>query len=145
MNQAVLFGCGQCRGDLLRNLNGCADVERTRATNALLQRLAFDQFHRVKTLPCRFVNSELEHRGNVLVSQRGRCASFTYETFAGLSALSCDSNRDNLQRHLAMERRIDCTICDAHRSVPKLVKTSVLPALNLVDSKMRVAFEAVRG
>src|SRR3981081_924325 len=106
MTQAVIFGCGQCRGDLLRNLNGCADIERTRATNALLQRLALDQFHRVKKLPRLFANSELEHRGNVLVSQRGRCASFTYETLAGLSALRRDSNRDNLQRHLAMERRI---------------------------------------
>src|SRR6059058_2081445 len=144
MNQTVLFRCAQCGGDLLRNLNSGADVERTHATNALLQRLAFDQFHCVKKLSCLFANSELEHRGNVLVSQRGRCASFTYETLAGLSALPGDSNLDNLQRHLAMECRIDCTIRDAHRSVPKLVKTPILPALNLIDSKMRGAFEAVR-
>src|SRR5439155_978665 len=54
MNQTVLFRCAQCGGDLLRNLNSGADVERTHATNALLQRLAFDQFHCVKKLSCLF-------------------------------------------------------------------------------------------
>jgi hypothetical protein len=145
MNQAALFRCGQCRGDLLRNLDRGAAVERPRSTNVFLERLAFDQFHRVKALSCLLANSELEHGGNVLVSQRSCCASFTDKTLTGSSASPGDSDRNDLQRHLALERPIDGAIRHAHRSVPKLVKTSVLPALNLVNSKMRVAFESVQG
>src|ERR1051326_3684348 len=47
-----------------------------RAPNAFLQRLALDQFHGVKELPCVLGDSELEHRGDVLVSQRGGSARF---------------------------------------------------------------------
>src|SRR4029450_7066050 len=145
MNQAALFRCGQCRGDLLRNRDRGADIQRPRATNTFLQRPAFDQFHCLKALPCLLANSELEHGGNILVSQRSCCASFTHKTLTGLSPWPGDSDRNDFQRHLALERRIDGAIRYAHRPMRKLVKTSVLPAFNLVNSKMRVAFESVQG
>src|SRR5438094_565524 len=136
MDEAAVFRCDQCRGDLLRDIDGCAHTKRSCAANAFLQRLTLDQFHRVKELACFLADSELEHGGDVFVSQRSGRAGFAQKTFARFSASRGDADSYDLQRDLALERRVDGAIGRAHPAMPELVKTSVLAALNLVDSKM---------
>src|SRR4030095_14394106 len=145
MDQSVLFRGGQCGGDLLRDIDGSADTERPRAVNTFLERLALDQFHRVKALPRLLANSELENGSDVLVSQHGGHAGFAHKTFAGLGASPGDADLNDLQRHLAPERRVNGTICHAHRSAPKLVEISVRTALDLINSEALVVSEGVLG
>src|SRR5207253_7903833 len=132
MDEAAVFRCDQCRGDLLRDIDGCAHTKRSCAANAFLQRLTLDQFHRVKELACFLGDSELEHGGDVFVSQRSGGAGFAQETFAGFSAPRGDADSYDFQRNLALERRVDGAIGHSHSSMPKLAKASVLAALNLV-------------
>ena len=112
--------------------------------NAFLERLAFDQFHRIETVAGLLANSELEDSGDVLVSQRRRRTGFAHKTFAGLTASPGEGEPDELQCNRALERSVDGAIGYAHRSMPKLVKASVRTALDLIDSKGLVDPESVR-
>jgi len=77
----------------------------------------------------------LEHGGDVFVSQRSGCAGFAQKTFPGFGVSRGDADSYDLQRNLALERRVDGAVGRAHSSVPKLVKASVLATLNFVNSK----------
>ena len=95
VNQSSLFGRRQRSGDLLGDNNRRAGIERPGASHALLERLALDQFHRVKALACLLANAELEHSSDVLVPHRGGRASFAQKTFAGFLASPGDAEPDD--------------------------------------------------
>jgi hypothetical protein len=63
--------------------------------NAFLECLALDQFHRVEASTGFFANSELEHGGDVLVSQRSGRARFAQKTSVGLGASPGDAKVDD--------------------------------------------------
>src|SRR5262249_31316416 len=110
----VLFRDRQCRGDLLRNVNGSADIERPRAANPLIKGLALDQFHRVKILACLLANSEFVDGGDVLVSQRGGRAGFAYKTFMRLDTSFNEVDFNDLKRDFAPESLVSSQIDVAH-------------------------------
>jgi hypothetical protein len=145
VNHSALFRRFQCSGDLLGDVNGSADIQWPRATNAFLKRLALDQFHRVEALPCLLANSELEYGGDVLVSQRGGHAGFAHKKFVDLGASPGHADLNDFQGSLALERRVNGTIRHAHRSAPKLVKTSVRTAFDFINSEALVALDSVQG
>jgi len=55
-------------------------------------------------------DSELEHRWRCVVSQRSGGAGFAQETFAGFGAPRGDADSYDLQRNLALERRVNGAI-----------------------------------
>jgi hypothetical protein len=78
----------------------------------------------------------LEHGGDVLVPQGGGRTGLAQETFSGFGASHGDAGPCDLQGNRSPERRVDRAIGRAHRSMAKLVKASILEALDLVNSEM---------
>ena len=77
----------------------------------------------------------MEHGSDVLLSQRGGRAGFAHKTFAGIGALPSNANLNDLQCNFTFERRVNGTIRYPHPSAPKLVKTSILMPLDLINSE----------
>src|SRR5262245_142176 len=141
VDHAAFFCCDQRGCHFLCDANRSANIQRSRASHAFLERLALDQFHRVKELARLLVNAELEHGGDVFVSQRRSRARFAQKTFArGVARLGA-GEPDEFQCDLALERGVDGAIGGAHRAVPKFVKTSVLMSIDLVNPKMLVTLK----
>src|SRR5205823_1339905 len=127
----------QRRGDLLRDVYTGARIERPGATNAFIKGFPLDQFHRVKILACLKTHSELVDDSDVFMSQRCSCARFANKAFAGVGTSRSDVDFNDLKGNLALERRVGGAISYTHRPAPKLVKTSVLAPINLIDSEAR--------
>ena len=121
MDQSASRRGNQRRAHLSRDLQRGRHVQRSLAAHTRVERLAFDQFHRVVAAIRLLGRAELEYPRHVGVAKRRRRPRLAQETLAHGRArpnvwfLPAPTELDDLQRHGAAQHPIQRLVGYSHR------------------------------
>jgi len=130
MDDAAAVGVGQCPRHLLQHPDDLGRRERSRAADALCQRLAVHETHDEAEDGAALLDGV--HRHDVGVRERGRRAGFPKES---LTELGTDGQLgwQDLDGHGAVERQVAGEIHGTHAATPELALDGIAPAQGALD------------
>ena len=128
----LLVHRSQTGGDLRRDFERQLHLEPTGAFDEFFERFPLNKLHRVEVIPAR--SAQVEDRGNIRVTDAGRCACFTQKAkpCRFVVEISC---ADDLQRHRTVKVHVERFVRDTHRTATQLDRFPIFAGHHLVVLK----------
>ncbi len=133
MHEAAVVGGDERLGDLQGDRDDQRRRQRAVALHALFQRLALDEFHRVKALAAGRL-AEVINAGHVRMAQLRGGARLAPETLP-CGRVGGKLRADDLEGDRRIEIDVARLVSDAHRAPAQLAKAAVLAQLDFVVVK----------